>query len=75
MRLTTKGQVTIPRDIREHLAVAPHDEVDFIVKDGQVILVKSDRSADRFREHLKKIRGKGTVGMSTDEIMRLTRGE
>lgn len=75
MRLTTKGQVTIPRDIREYLAVAPHDEVDFIVKDGQVILVKSDRSADRFREHLKKTRGRGTVGMSTDEIMRLTRGE
>lgn len=75
MRLTTKGQVTIPKEIREQLTIAPHDEVDFIVKDGQVILVKSDRSVDRFQEHLKKIRGRGTVGMSTDEIMQLTRGE
>lgn len=75
MRLTVKGQITIPKKIREHLAIAPQDEVDFVVKDDQVILVKSDRNADRFREHLKKIRCKGAVAMSTDEIMRLTRGE
>lgn len=75
MRLTIKGQVTIPKDIREHLTIAPYDEVDFIIKDGQVILVKSDHSVNRFQEHLKKIRGKGTVEMSTDEIMQLTRGE
>ena len=74
MRLTTKGQVTIPKDIRERLHIMPFDEVDFIVKNGEVVLVKSEHSVNRMAEHIKKIRGKAGVGMTTDEIMRLTRG-
>lgn len=75
MRLTTKGQVTIPKEVREYLSLVPYDEVDFLVENGQVILVKSNRTVDHFQEYLQKIRGKGTITMSTDEIMQLTRDE
>ena len=76
MRITTKGQVTIPKEIRDHLTIVPHDEVDFIVKEAQVILIKSNCPVNRFQEHLKKkMKGTGTIKMSTDEIMLLTRGE
>ena len=73
MRVTTKGQVTIPQHIRERLGITPHSEVDFILEEDRVILVKTDDAPtqDAFDEVL----GIATTGMSTDEIMALTRGE
>ncbi|NJN83824.1 MAG: AbrB/MazE/SpoVT family DNA-binding domain-containing protein [Caldilineaceae bacterium] len=72
MRVTTKGQVTIPLHIRERMQIAPASEVDFVVgEDDRVYNVKvSDgRMAKRFSD----LRGITTVKMSTDEIMALTR--
>ena len=40
MRVTVKGQVTIPQDIREKLGISPADEVDFIEENGRVYLLK-----------------------------------
>ena len=74
MKVTTKGQVTIPLNIREKLGIAPEAEVDFIEENGRVYLVKrkgKDGAARRFR----KLRGVATVSMTTDEIMALTRGD
>lgn len=73
MRVTSKGQVTIPRYIRELLGIMPESEVDFLEEKGRVLLIKSDirKKTSRFRE----LRGSATVKMSTEEIMRLTRGE
>lgn len=73
MKITTKGQVTIPQDIRERMGLLPHTEVDFEVQGDTVILRKSDdhRRGRRVVEHL---RGRGDVRMSTDEILALTRG-
>ena len=74
MRVTTKGQVTIPQHIREKLGIGPHSEVDFKEADDRVYLEKAKTStrpaASRFRRH----RGVATVKMTTDEIMELTRG-
>jgi len=43
--ITSKGQVTIPKDIREILKIGPGDQVDFVVSDaGQVLL--SPRTSD-----------------------------
>ena len=72
MRVTTKGQVTIPQHIRERLGITPHSEVDFVVEDDKVILVKKGTAEDGLFDRFK---GVATVKMSTDEIMALTRGD
>lgn len=73
MKVTTKGQVTIPARIREYLAIAPHSEVDFRIRDGAVVLVKQPGTDER-RGRFAALRGvlKGT--RSTGEWMRATRG-
>jgi AbrB family looped-hinge helix DNA binding protein len=74
MRVTTKGQVTIPQHIREKMGITPHAEVDFIEENGRVILVKRDQAAS-VSQAFRRVRGVATVKMSTDEIMALTRGD
>lgn len=72
MRVTSKGQVTIPQAIREKLGIAPYSEVDFIVEGNKVVLVKKE--GDEISP-FKRLRGIATVKMRTDEIMALTRGD
>ncbi|MFO7817341.1 MAG: AbrB/MazE/SpoVT family DNA-binding domain-containing protein [Desulfovibrionales bacterium] len=72
MRVTTKGQVTIPRHIREKLGITPATEVDFVEQEGRVVLVKRKGDTPGSRRFVK-LRGAATVKMSTDEIMALTR--
>lgn len=73
MRVTTKGQVTIPIHIRERLAITPETEIDFVEDNGRFYLVRKvleKTQTNRFA----KFRGIiNTTGMSTEEIMRLTR--
>ena len=72
--VTTKGQVTIPKPIRDRLGIAPGNAVDFRLEpDGRVVLVKDDgvRPVSRFAALV----GLAGPGLSTDEIMALTRGE
>ena len=71
MRVTTKGQVTIPRNIREVLGISPETEIDFIEENGRFFLVKT--GAPVATNKFKKLRGIATAKMSTDEIMSLTR--
>lgn len=72
MRVTTKGQVTIPLEIRKKLNITPATEVDFVVgNDGRVYIVKSkDQPA---KNRFATVRGIATVKMSTEEILALTR--
>jgi AbrB family looped-hinge helix DNA binding protein len=72
MRVTTKGQVTIPQHIREKLGITPATEVDFIEERGRVFLVKRKGKKAATRK-FAKLRGLATVKMTTDEIMALTR--
>jgi AbrB family looped-hinge helix DNA binding protein len=75
MRITSKGQVTIPIEIREQLGLRPGVEVDFVI-DGDTIRIKrAARGAKRGRSVVRRMRGKGDVRLSTDEIMALWRGE
>ena len=73
MRITTKGQVTIPLEVRERLGLLPNTEVDFRIQGNTVVLTKASgrRKGRRLIEHM---RGRGTVRMSTDDIMALMRG-
>ncbi len=72
MRVTTKGQVTIPKHIREKLGITSSSEVDFIEENGRVYLTKITTPSPR-RNPFRRLRGVATVRMSTDEIMALTR--
>lgn len=76
MRITSKGQVTIPIEIREQAGLLPHTEVRFEVEGDAVRIVRADRSAGgRGQKLLGRMRGRATSGMSTEEIMALTRSE
>ncbi len=78
MRITTKGQVTIPQEIRDELGLLPNTEVTFDVVDGEARLRKA-------RTKGKLSRGDGVIGhlrsarpsnkLTTDEIMALMRGK
>ncbi len=74
MRVTTKGQVTIPARIREYLGIAPHSDVDFRIAEGTVVLVKQKKrkgNSARFEDLRGVLRGTRT----TREWMRETRGD
>ena len=81
-RLTSKGQVTIPKRIREYLGLKPRSEVEFrYAGDGRIMLMADEGGAtrakqqkDRFEQALAALRGSAGPGMSTDEVMKLTRG-
>lgn len=75
MRITSKGQVTIPQTIREKLGLLPHTEVVFEIEDGSVRLRKAESSDRRGTWLVDRMRGRAETGMSTDEILALTRGE
>ena len=74
MRVTTKGQVTIPIEIRKKLNITPATEVDFVVGDDYrvYIVISNDQSA---KNRFSTLRGIATVKMSTQEIMALTRSD
>jgi AbrB family looped-hinge helix DNA binding protein len=74
MRITTKGQVTIPLPIREKMGLWPHTEVAFFIDGDRVRLQKVNTPSNRGKELIRRMRGQATVKMSTDEIMALTRG-
>ena len=76
MRITSKGQVTIPVEIRERLGLLPNSEVDFEVEGNAVRIrrARGRRRRGRGRSIVAHLRGKATTGMTTDEIMALTRG-
>jgi AbrB family looped-hinge helix DNA binding protein len=76
MRITSKGQVTIPLAIREQLGLQPNTEVEFSIDRGAVRITKATRPGPRSRGRgiVEHLRGRATSGMTTDQIMRLTRG-
>jgi AbrB family looped-hinge helix DNA binding protein len=74
MRVTSKGQVTIPQRIRNKLGVLPNTEVDFVEEGGRVYLRKSQKSVSR-PSRFQKLRGSATVRMTTEQILALTRGD
>ena len=74
MKVTSKGQVTIPQGIREELAVFPGCEVNFVLR-GKRVYIEKDTQTSRGRALVDSLRKGKTTGMSTDEIMALTRGD
>jgi AbrB family looped-hinge helix DNA binding protein len=73
MRITSKGQVTIPQEIREQLGLFPHSEVVFEIDGDAVRITKARASRARGDALLARMRGTATSGLTTDEILALTR--
>lgn len=73
MKITARGQVTIPADIRERLGLLPHTEVAFALAGNGVMVTKARRSVRRGQRVVTHLRGRGTLRMSTDEILALIR--
>ena len=72
--VTSKGQVTIPKPVRDRLGIEPGNAVEFhLADDGRVILRKATGEPPRTR--FSKLLGRAGPGLSTDEIMALMRGE
>lgn len=70
MRVTERGQVTIPKNIRDRFGFEPETEVEFVVRNGAVMLVR--RSGAR-REAVQRVYGRKSFGATTDELMKLLR--
>jgi len=73
-KVTSKGQVTIPKPVRDRLGIVPGSEVEFrLAADGNIVIEKADgtRPPSRFA----RLVGIGGPGLSTDEIMAITRGD
>lgn len=74
MRITSKGQVTIPIDIRERAGLLPHTEVEWVMEDGKVVLRPAD-GLTRGERIVARLSGAATDrSMTADEIMEMTRG-
>jgi AbrB family looped-hinge helix DNA binding protein len=77
MRITSKGQVTIPIEIREQAGLMPNTEVDFEF-DGEAVRIvpaASRPGANRGSRLVAHLRGRGDIAMTTDAIMALTRND
>jgi AbrB family looped-hinge helix DNA binding protein len=75
MRITSKGQVTIPAELREKAGLLPHTEVEFHLEGASVRIVRAETQSEdaRSRRLIDRLRGSARVRMTTDEIMALTR--
>jgi AbrB family looped-hinge helix DNA binding protein len=72
--VTSKGQVTIPKPVRDHLGIGPGSQIDFRrADDGSIVIEKADGTQQPSR--FAKLRGSAGPGMTTDELMALLRGE
>jgi len=78
MRITTKGQVTIPIGIRKKLGLLPNSEIELEIV-GKAVRVRKVRGVKARRRRgksiVQRLRGRGSVRMSTDAILALTRGK
>ena len=84
MRVTSKGQVTIPKEVRERLGIQPGSDVGFAEEGGKVVLINEDHSKNETAgermvrlmvEFGDRMRREGKLSnMTTDEIMEMNRG-
>ncbi len=76
MRITSKGQVTIPQEIREQCGLLPHTQVRFVVEGGRVLIEKEPAEGSPGSEGLQRLRrARLRPRLSTDELLALTRGQ
>jgi AbrB family looped-hinge helix DNA binding protein len=73
--VTSKGQVTIPKSIRDHFGIEPGTPIEMkIAADGQIVLTKAEAATTPPANRFAGLRGRASSGMTTEEIMALFRG-
>lgn len=75
MRLTSKGQLTIPAEMRERHGLHPGDEIEVVEVGDTLQIRRLDDTPTRGQRATRRLRGTATTAMTTDEIMRLLRDE
>ena len=74
-KLTSKGQVTVPKNVRDYLGLKPGDPVAFErLPSGEVVLRLVQGRGEPTVNRFAKLRGRATVRMNTGAILALTRG-
>jgi antitoxin PrlF len=74
--MTVKGQVTIPKKVRDALRLSPGDGVDFSINsEGEVVVQKAGAGPISKRDRFRSARGKAQVKWRTDDLMALLRGK
>ena len=73
MRITSKGQVTIPKTVRDKLGLLPNSDVQIEVV-GKEARIRRSATGSRSADVIARLKGSGSVRMTTDQIMALTRG-
>ena len=81
MRVTSKGQVTIPRDLRELTGIKPNSEVVFSIESGKLVVspkfgaqeMADKQRLDQFLETLDRLEGSGDQDLDAEALMALTR--
>ncbi len=79
MRLTSKGQVTIPQAVRDKAGLHAHSEVEFeVCANGDVLIRRAAAAASPLRTAFERVRGSANAiqfkGMGTDDFMKYIRG-
>jgi len=74
MKITSKGQITIPQEFRSRYGLLPNTEVEFIPEGRGLRLVKPSKPSGKGAKLIERMRGKGNGKLTTDEIMKFTRG-
>lgn len=75
--MTIKGQVTIPKHIRDELGIHPGDKIDFKVNSNGELVLKAFKPDDlaKLYDRFEQVRGTATIKWNTDELMELLRGD
>lgn len=73
MKISSKGQITIPRLIREQLGLLPNTDIILKIKGQKIVLYKNEKDTTRGNALIHLLAGKASLRMTTDEIMSLTR--
>jgi antitoxin PrlF len=74
--LNAKGQVTIPKQIRDALGLEPGMQVEFAVnRDGQVVIRRADQAQEGKADRFEAARGRAEIKWRTDSLMELLRSE
>jgi len=73
MKITSKGQITIPQAYRHRFGLLPQTEVEFVADQAGVRIIKSRGPSSRGRKLIERMRGRGAGKLTTEQIMKLTR--
>lgn len=75
MKITSKGQVTIPLPLRNRFGLTPGTEVEFVAQNGSVLLRRRSKRTHPIDHWLRQATGVAKGKTTTDKIMKLTRGD